>query len=84
MNIACHYLADVLLLWRKCFHDKNQKTTVILEVKQNTGNSEVSEALSCEGRRVAGAWEAPSRDTLRGILRCDAKRALDCANARAW
>jgi hypothetical protein len=37
MDIACHYLADILLLWRKCFHDKNQKTTVILEAKQNTG-----------------------------------------------
>ena len=31
------------------------------------------------GRRVARAWEAPSRDALRGILRGDAKRALDCA-----
>jgi hypothetical protein len=35
------------------------------------------------GRRVARALHAPSRDALRGILRGDAKRALDCANARA-
>ena len=36
--------------------------------------------LSCAGRRrVARALEAPSRDALRGILRDDAKRALDCA-----
>ena len=38
---------------------------------------------SCAGRRVARAKEAPSRDALRGILRGDAKRTLDCAVARA-
>jgi hypothetical protein len=27
----------------------------------------------------ARASDAPSRDALRGMLRCDAKRALDCA-----
>jgi hypothetical protein len=31
------------------------------------------------GRKVARALGAPSRDALRGILRGDAKRALDCA-----
>ena len=31
------------------------------------------------GRRVARAWEAPSRGALREILRCDANGALDCA-----
>ena len=31
------------------------------------------------GRRVARAIEAPSRDALREILRCNANRALDCA-----
>ena len=36
------------------------------------------------GRRVARASGAPSRDALRGVLRCDAKRTLDCAFARAW
>ena len=34
---------------------------------------------SCAGRRIARASDAPSRDALRGILRGDAKRALDCA-----
>ena len=24
MEIACHYVADILWLWRKRFHDKNQ------------------------------------------------------------
>ena len=35
-------------------------------------------AVGSRGRR-----DAPSRDALRGILRDDAKRALDCAHARA-
>jgi hypothetical protein len=30
-------------------------------------------------RSERGRLGAPSRDALRGILRCDAKRALDCA-----
>ena len=33
----------------------------------------------CAGRRFARVEEEPSRDALRGILRGDAKRALDCA-----
>jgi hypothetical protein len=28
MEIACHYVADILWLWRKRFHDKNQKPTL--------------------------------------------------------
>jgi hypothetical protein len=30
------------------------------------------------GRSVARAWGAPSRDARQGMLRCDAKRTLDC------
>ena len=41
------------------------------------------DAAHVRGRRVARAIEAPSRDALKGILRDDAKRALDCAFARA-
>jgi hypothetical protein len=62
LDVACHYLAYILLLWRKCFHDENQKPTVVLEAKQNTGNGEVSEALSCAGPEgCAGGRGAPSR-----------------------
>src|SRR5208337_2959851 len=28
MKIACHYVADILWLWRKPFHDKNQEPTL--------------------------------------------------------
>ena len=35
--------------------------------------------LSCAGRKVARAQDAPSRDALRGILRGNDKCALDCA-----
>jgi hypothetical protein len=43
----------------------------------------VVKQLSCAGLIVARAQEAASRDALRGILRRDAKRALDCAHDRA-
>jgi hypothetical protein len=36
------------------------------------------------GLMMTRAGEAPSRDTLRGMLRCAAERALDWAFARAW
>ena len=45
---------------------------------------ERNDAAHVRGRRVARASDAPSRDALRGILRCVGKRALDCAFARAW
>ncbi len=45
--------------------------------------SAATRQLMCAGRRFARVEEAPSRDALRGILRGDAKRALDCAFAHA-
>lgn len=39
--------------------------------------------LICVAVNIARAFEALSRDALRGILRCDAKRTLDCAAPRA-
>ena len=69
MEIACRDLSDILLLSRNCFNDNNQKTTVILEVKQNTGNGEGSGApLLC------GAVGLRGRRVCRQEMRCAGKR----------
>jgi hypothetical protein len=43
-----------------------------------------SGAPHVRARMVARAEDAPSIDALRGKLRGDANRTLDCAFARAW
>jgi hypothetical protein len=48
MEVACRDLADILLLWRKRFYDKNQnqlskvRVSRVLQVKRKTGNGEAA------------------------------------------
>ena len=51
--------------------------------EKNLKQISFSEALMCLAGGLRGRRSAPSRDALRGILRGDAKRALDCAFAHA-
>jgi hypothetical protein len=59
---------------------ESRKTFFSSLLKENVPQErKVCGASHVLGRRFARAEEAPSRDALRGILRGDAKRALDCA-----